>query len=285
MFLLGGLTSFIHLLKDIRNHDYDRYLCSLFAPYDKQKALGVLLAFNIELSKVRERAADPILGFVRLQWWRDTLTGDLGRASPRHPVARALAELIVHYGLSRATIYEMIDARELEYKEYVFDTQKDMDNYAEATSGNLHRLFLKVLEVSQPEAINAAGKVGKAWALIGLLRSIPFHTERGCLYLPSTYFPGGGDRALDFSQLENEKILPELVERIAEVARGYLVDARMFRHSITKNALPAVLPAILIDVYFKKMKQAEFNPFLMPESMSLPLRQLRLLIASFRNVY
>ena len=51
MFLLGGLTSFIHLLKDIRNHDYDRYLCSLFAPYDKQKALGVLLAFNIELSK------------------------------------------------------------------------------------------------------------------------------------------------------------------------------------------------------------------------------------------
>ena len=58
----------------VRRNDKDRFLCSLFAIPTAREALFTLYAFNQEVSKTREMVSDTMLGHIRLQWWRDTLT-------------------------------------------------------------------------------------------------------------------------------------------------------------------------------------------------------------------
>ena len=65
----------------MRRHDRDRYQTALFAPADRREALFALYAFNYEVARVRETVTPPMLGQIRLQWWREVIDGGLfGRA-------------------------------------------------------------------------------------------------------------------------------------------------------------------------------------------------------------
>ena len=57
----------------VRRHDRDRYQTALFAPADRREALFALYAFNYEIARVRESVTQPMLGQIRLQWWREVI--------------------------------------------------------------------------------------------------------------------------------------------------------------------------------------------------------------------
>ena len=61
----------------LRRQDPDRYLTALFAPADRRPDLFSLYAFNLELARARESVSEPIMGRMRLQWWRDALAETL----------------------------------------------------------------------------------------------------------------------------------------------------------------------------------------------------------------
>ncbi|MDE1903717.1 MAG: squalene/phytoene synthase family protein, partial [Alphaproteobacteria bacterium] len=54
----------------VRQHDRDRFATAMFAPEPRRENLFALYAFNYELAKVRESVREPMMGRVRLQWWR-----------------------------------------------------------------------------------------------------------------------------------------------------------------------------------------------------------------------
>ena len=57
--------------KIVCGHDPDRYLCDLFAKPKAREGLFALHAFNHEVAKIRELVSEPMLGHIRLQWWRE----------------------------------------------------------------------------------------------------------------------------------------------------------------------------------------------------------------------
>jgi len=72
----------------VRASDKDRFLATLFAPADKRGPLFALYAFNLEIAGVRDRVREPMAGEIRLQWWRDVLTGERvseAAANPERP--------------------------------------------------------------------------------------------------------------------------------------------------------------------------------------------------------
>src|SRR5438552_16844209 len=76
----------------VRRHDHDRYLSALFAPEPARAGLFALYAFNVEVAKTREVVREPILGSIRLQWWRDALAEIYGGGPVRrHEVVEPLA--------------------------------------------------------------------------------------------------------------------------------------------------------------------------------------------------
>lgn len=128
----------------VRTHDYDRYLAMLYAPADKRDALYACIAFNAELARIPGLASEPMVGEIRLAWWREALA-DLAKGQVRgHPVLLALSEVET---LPFDVLEDMIDARIEElYREGAADI-KTLDSYGQRTHGALHGLLLSVLDV------------------------------------------------------------------------------------------------------------------------------------------
>ena len=79
----------------VRRHDRDRFQTVLFAPAAHREALFALYAFNYEIARVRESVTQPMLGQIRLQWWRENIAAAFeGSAIRHHPVAEALTAAI-----------------------------------------------------------------------------------------------------------------------------------------------------------------------------------------------
>src|SRR5436853_2164580 len=94
----------------VRRHDRDRFQTVLFAPAARREALFALYAFNYEIARVRESVTAPMLGQIRLQWWREAIDAAYASAAPRaHEVAAPLTAAIREYGLPREPFDRMID--------------------------------------------------------------------------------------------------------------------------------------------------------------------------------
>ena len=83
-------SNFRHCIDLVRAHDRDRYLATLFAPEAHRDALYALYAFNVEIARVREAAREPMPGEIRLQWWREAVSGERESEAAAHPVSSAL---------------------------------------------------------------------------------------------------------------------------------------------------------------------------------------------------
>src|SRR6202043_4114237 len=90
---LAGEASSLAAL--VRHHDRDRYQTALFAPAGRREALLTLYAFNYEIARVRESVTQPMLGQIRLQWWRENIAAAFEGGPVRaYPVVGALSVAI-----------------------------------------------------------------------------------------------------------------------------------------------------------------------------------------------
>ena len=141
----------------VRQHDRDRYQTALFAPADRREALFALYAFNYEIARVREIVTQPMLGQIRLQWWREAVDAAYEGAPARpHEVAEPLAAVIRGHALTRTHFDRMIDTREHDLADEPPATLAALENYAEGTAATLLSLALEVLGVAEPAANGTA---------------------------------------------------------------------------------------------------------------------------------
>jgi phytoene synthase len=221
----------------LRRFDRDRFLATLFAPADRRPDLWALLAFNLEIARVRETVSQPILGQIRLQWWREVLDeAYAGGPVRRHEVATPLAQAIRRWRIDRADLDRMIDGRERDLDDRPAADLAELVEYAAATSGSLNQAMLAVLEAATPAALAAARETGIAWALTGLIRAEPFRVAAGRPFLPAP------------------------VADVAAAARAHLAASRQYRGQTQRPALPALLPAVLAGAYLRRLERFRFDP-------------------------
>ena len=95
----------------VKSRDRERYWSTLFAPADKQPALLALYAFNAELDHIAAAAREPMVGQIRLQWWRDAVELVEPGMKTGNPIADALSAAILAHDLPKARLAGMIAAR------------------------------------------------------------------------------------------------------------------------------------------------------------------------------
>jgi len=195
----------------VRRNDWDRFVCTLFAPAERRPALFALLAFNLEIARTRAVVSERLLGEIRLQWWRDALDalyrGDI--AVLKHPVVEALKPAIETYALERTAFEAMIDARSDELDRDPASDLIAIEAHARASEGNLIKLELSILgmrQVQVQDALGAADDVAIAYTIARLAPT-----------------------------------------RFAADARARLASARARRG--LRSALPALLPARIAELY------------------------------------
>ena len=76
----------------VRTGDPDRFRTALFATPEAREHLFALYAFNLEIAKIAPMVSEPMLGEIRLQWWREALDQIYGDGPVRaHEVTTPLA--------------------------------------------------------------------------------------------------------------------------------------------------------------------------------------------------
>ncbi len=269
----------------VRRYDYDRYLCALFAPAERRQALISLYAFNLEVSTIREVVSEPLLGQMRLQWWRDAVETIYHGNAPRHPVAEPLGEAIRRHDLTRGHFDRLLAAREFDLDDGALADMDALLAYVEATSATLVALALEVVG-ERGEAASVAGHhVGMAWGLTGLLRSVPFHAAARRIYLPTALCRDAGVDLPDLFELRSGEGLVRAVTVLAGVSRHHLASARRNQQQTGKRALPALLPATLTGGYLNRLEKAGFDPFGLSAPTAGPGQLARLAVSALRGVF
>jgi phytoene synthase len=279
---LAGEASSLAAL--VRHHDRDRYQTALFAPARRREALLALYAFNYEIARVRETVTQPMLGQIRLQWWREVLdTAYAGAPARQHPVAVPLSAVIREFGLSREPFDRLIDTRERDLADEPPASLAALEDYAEGSSAALVHLALQVLGVREATIEETVRQVGIAYALAGLLRAMPFHARAGRTYIPADV----GERArLDPGDYGAGRATPALraaVREIAVAAVRHLRAAREGRPAIPRSAIAALLPAIVAGRFLARLRRAEYDPFAPVLAVPDPLQIWRLAAAALLN--
>lgn len=239
--------------------DPDRYLCAMIAPADRRDDLLALYAFNQEIAATREQVSEPMLGQIRLQWWREAIDGLYAGAPRRHQVIQPLGLAIERHGLDRALLDKLIDAREADLVDGPPPDLASLVSYAEGTSATLGALGLRVLGVDDPATLEAARAVGVAWALTGLLRALPFHARAKRVFLPEDLMRQKGVRIGDLFELRPSDSLAAAVAEIAAVAASHLAKARALKPAARRKAMPVLAQARLADAYLAQLRRQRWN--------------------------
>lgn len=273
-----------HVADSVRRNDNDRFLTALFAPADKRPALYALYAFNIEIARIAETVSEPLIGRIRLQWWRDALEAIFaGRPAPRHAVAEALADAVRGSGLSRDRFMRAIDGRERDLEPDPPETLDDLIAYADATSATLVGLALDAAGI-EDDAIHAAGRqVGIGYALAGIARSVSFLARGRRCVLPLSMLDDAGINAEDVFRGRARAATARIVAVVAAESRDRLAEARALVPRLSGAALAALLPATLAEGYLRRLDARGHDPFDPRLGAPMPGRYFRLAFNAWRG--
>jgi len=270
--------------EQVRRYDHDRYLTAIFAPTAARENLFALYAFNIEIAKVREAVTEPLIGRMRLQWWRDTLERLYSGDTVAHAVAAPLGDAIRAISLDRSAFERLIDARETDLEEAPPRSMQALETYAEGTGAPLLALAFQLAgaPAADPEAARLAGT---AWSLTGLLRAVPFHARQRRLYLPADVLAAHGVRIQRLMDLKPGEGFTDAVRTVGAQARELLRDLPPRISTVPKAARSPALLASLSRYYLRDLERCDWDPFVLEQRPARPLIAARLALRATFHGY
>jgi len=248
-----------------RARDFRTYAASLFVPPDVRRAWIALAAFNAEVSYVRDHVSQPLPGEIRLQWWRDVLTGDgqgLRGEAEANPVAAELLRAIARYDLPVESFVRLIDA-------HVFDVYDDpmpdmaaLEAHCRDTSAAMVALRARVLDAASADVMRIADHAGIAEGLTDVMLALPRHAARRQLYLPGDLMSVHGVIAEEVFLSQSNPPLKDALTHLRREARSQLERAMAMLADAPVSARAAFLPLAVTGKILTRLDSSE--PFAPP---------------------
>ena len=251
-----------HCEQLVRAADKDRFIAALYAPADRRSALHALYAFDLEIARVRALARQPLPGELRLQWWREVLSGERAGEARANPVAAALLDALAGAGFAPEPLLDLLEARTFDLYTEPMRTLEELQNYIRRTAGaivNTAGLLLQRGEGARWRGV--ADNAGTAVALCDLVRGFPLHSARGQRYLPDDLLQRHG---VEPGHIHAARTRPGLVAALAELrvlAREHLAQVEQLIPAVPAERLPALLPAAPAPVYLAVVGRRGYDPF------------------------
>ena len=245
------------LLLQLRDTDIDRYLALLLMQVEVQGDIGAVMLFNAEVAAIRDRIREPLPGEVRLQWWRDVLSGERAGEAEAHPVASALLDVIERKKLPVAPLIAMCEARIFDLYDDPMPDRLSYEGYAGETASSVLQMSAFLID---PEAAaqtaTASGHAGVAQAVAGHLMMLPISTARGQLFLPGDLLAATGLDRQSFLSGDNRSAISAAVRAFAGFGRDHLAKAREALKDAPDSVFPAYLPAGLVELILSRAENA-----------------------------
>lgn len=238
----------------IRQYDAPSHLVQTFIPHAARDAFLAIRAFNIEVARVADVTSTPVVGMMRMQFLRDTITKSLAGKPPKEPIAVLLAKAAedLHERsqgkarLSKAWFFRIINTREQHLANPPYPTLAALENYAENTYSTLLYLTLSTLPQASLTTDHLASHIGKAMGIVAILRGVPLIAfppqsqlgasnatsgqsgpSQGAVLLPLDVMADAGVKEEDvFRQGASAPGLRDAIFTVATRANDHLITAR-----------------------------------------------------------
>lgn len=244
--------------EELRNHDFDRYLLSFFAPREMRKALRTIDMLNIELSHIQQRVENPHLGLIRLHWWSDEIQKIyVSQDAADHPLLRSIAEAVVEYHFAFEDIDKVVMSRQSDFDALFFQSVEELAQYAARIHVPLMGFKLKLLNASEKY-----NHIAIYYTLVGLVRSIVYYANRGKYLVPGVH------------EMNLHPHDPNLKAAVRAVIMYIESDA-----SFLKKPKNRYLKATrcLTRLYITQIKKADYDPFFIKP---IPFKELQVWLGS-----
>lgn len=218
-----------------RGHEPDRYLAALLAPSHLRADLIAVAAFSAELWRVRDRVRDPMIGELRLQWWRDALHTLARGERTANPVADALGVAMRRHGLSADLLEMPIEARSRELQE---DTDGDMGAVVDAEVALFQAALLVLGLPATPDSGAACADAGAAYAIARQI-AVALARQPNTAHDPAQAWAGPGE------------VMTSMRDRAYEA----LAAARQRVTALDRGALVAFLPLAMVEPYLRVLER------------------------------
>ncbi|KAI1102598.1 Squalene/phytoene synthase [Jackrogersella minutella] len=169
-----------YCVAQLRQSDYHSYLIRHLLPKPRQDAYDALRAFNLELVRLPELVSSPIIGQMRMQFWRDAVNNTFAGKPPKEPIMillhKVISELAEKGGTTSSIkfwLLRLINTREKYMDNRPYTSLASLEEYAENTYSTLMYSNLAALPVQSMHMDHLASHIGKACGIVAVLRGIP----------------------------------------------------------------------------------------------------------------
>lgn len=144
----------------------ERALILDYAPADGRDALAALFALDDALGAILRTTQQPVVGQLRLAWWRDALIRLDDTPPPAQPVLQALARFVLPSGIKGSALATMVDGWEALLSEPLDEAA--LIEHARARAATLFAAGADVMRAVG----DAYRQAGEGWALVDVSRNV-----------------------------------------------------------------------------------------------------------------
>lgn len=243
-----------------RAYERDRYLTALLAPHTHHADLIALAAFAGEIARIPSFVDEPMMGEIRLQWWRDALAKPAGELTG-HPVADAMRGVIARYHLPPAETEAFIDAHARRLDDVPPADDTALAGFLAATETHLFAHAWRIRSgQGAPLPPPIVALAGEAYGYARLLLELPAHLAEGRTLIPASRLEASGV-TLDSLRAGAAGAAGEMLLRgLAADTRQRLNNVRAQFRRAEPLARATILPVALIEPYLRALERAGHDP-------------------------
>jgi len=245
----------------VREHDFDRYAATLFVAPELRRALLSLYAFNVEIVRVRDQVTQPLTGEVRLQWWRDMLTGQAHGGVEGNPVAAELLLTVRQFDLPVDRLTRLIDEHAFDLYNDPMPTGAALDGYLSDTQAALIAVAAQIAAPPSAELNHLARHAGLALGMAQVMASLPRDAGRRQLFVPLDLLERRGSRLEEVFAGKPTPEIRKALDELAAEAGQHLQTAVQLLAEAPPAVRPILLPLALVRRDIARRSRGEADPF------------------------
>ncbi|KOS20965.1 NADH dehydrogenase (ubiquinone) complex I [Escovopsis weberi] len=166
----------------LQKNDYDAHLIRRFVPPAVQDTYTALRALNLELVHLPEMVSNPLIGNMRMNFWKESIEHTFAGQPPREPICillhRGLQDLEARAGSAtrksiRFWLSRLVRTREKHMDNRPFASVAALEDYAENTYSTIMYATLASMPLRSLHVDHLASHIGKACGIVAVLRGIP----------------------------------------------------------------------------------------------------------------
>ena len=245
----------------VRNHDFPRYVSTLFAPAAERRALLALYAFNVEIVRVRDQVSQPLPGEIRFQWWTDLFSGLVHGSAEGNPVAAELLGAIRDFDLPVEPLSLLVDEHQFDLYNDPMPTMTALEGYLAATSSVLFALAARIMGDASDAAEHVARHAGLGQGIAQVIANLPRDASHRQLFLPQQLLANHGCAMEEVFAGKDTPNLHAALEQLIGEARQHLGTASSLLAQVPPAARAAFLPLSQARADLDRLMRLGRSPF------------------------